>query len=226
MFEKPTFVNSWTFVLSSLFALFLVTSSKGAFCTGFESVIEQLDDEMHVAFFLEPQQSEAIFVKYGEKKAEYLRWFIEALDSGKVNFNSVRNIIFVLGLLHEKEQLSQVIKWQEHVSSEVRDAVTFYLYCIEDEKEHRVNDLRKRFAILVERPTDSFLIVYLAFLNDLEFSIHYLDLLAAKSDGATSELVGWVANYLYYKTRNDPVARQKLKTAGVYELYIRPPSRP
>ena len=46
-----------------------------------------------------------------------------------------------------------------------------------------------------------------------------MDKVARVADGASSELLNWAFNYLYYKNMNNPSALKKLEGSYCYKLY-------
>jgi hypothetical protein len=130
-------------------------------------------------------------------------------------------VIYISAVLKDGRYLEYVRSGPFSNSLSLEDVIKFYYYRIGYEKVVSIKFLRKKLDNVVKNPTDNYLITFLAFFDDIDFSLSYMDKLSHVSDGATSELLSWTVNYLFYKNMQNKDALDKIKNSYCYELYIR-----
>ena len=171
-----------------------------------QDTINELDEDFHILFLISPKDSIDIINKYKINSERYLSLFKEILNSNEFDDNIIYNIIYLSGILKENRVCNEVIKLSDLESKKFKEVKSFYFYRINVDKMKHLNVLKKQLESLVDHPTDSYLITYLAFMENLNFSLKYLDRLYDKSDGIIGELVSWTINYLYFNNQENAQA--------------------
>jgi len=169
-------------------------------------------------FGVTPKESDSIINKYKSNQEKYLPLIKQILKSSDVSTRAVRNSIYILALLKDKNLYNEVINVGYKDSSQMQEIKSFYLVRVNYNREKNLNYLTSRLDELIKEPFDSHLITFLAFIDDVDLSLKYLDKLTVKGDGAVGELIWWTINYLYYMNKNNSKKADKIKNSYSYKV--------
>ena len=179
----------------------------------------KFQDETYLAFVSKPSDSDDIFEKYS---INFNREFTEILTNRKEYEKSLINDIILVSAINKNKELFGKINraYKDHPSLFERET-RFYYFRINHERDTNLKYIIAEFDTLLKNPSDSRLIVYLPFLDDIDLSLHYLRKLSSKADGAMAELVWWSANYLYFMNQGNNDALAKIKHSSTYHMFIK-----
>jgi hypothetical protein len=188
-------------------------------CLEISEPMKEIHDDFGTVFVVGPKESESIFDKYKDKK--YLPIFTKIISTGEYSDELIFELIYLNAVLKDGSYLDYVRKISSSPSIAIRDVSNFYYYRIGYSKVDSIKFLKQKLDNLVKNPTDSYLITFLPFLNDIDLSLYYMDKLALVADGAMGELLNWAVNYLYYKNMNNREILDKIKKTRSYKLFVK-----
>ncbi len=203
-------------ILISIILILKITYNAN--CQDISQTVKEISDDFDLIFVVNPKESELLIDKYKDKK--YSSIFVRVLSDEKYSDQLLYNIIYLSAVLKNGSYLEYVKNISSSRSAKIEDVIKFYYYRIGYEKVDSINLLRKKLENLIKNPTDSHLITFLPFFQDIDFSLSYSDRLARIADGATSELLSWAVNYLFYKNMNDTQISKKIKKSYSYHKYV------
>ncbi len=198
---------------------FSISLASKSFCAGLQKTSEEINEDIYTFIVVDPEKSNEILNKYKLNKSIYFPKFREILHSPKADIKSIESVIYLLAILQEKSFCKDIVNINYTVSINLEEIVSFYFFRIDVDKTKNLNFLKKQLGLLLKKPKDSYLITYLIFLDDIAFSLDYLDKLAVKSDGAVSELISWSINYLYYINRDNAALIDEIRKSRSYQLF-------
>jgi hypothetical protein len=189
-------------------------------CLEISETTKGIHDDFGTVFLVEPKEAESIFGKYEDKK--YFPIFKKIISAREYyNDELIFDLIYLNAVLKDGRYLDYVMKMSSSPSMAIKDVTKFYYYRIGYSKAASIKFLKQRLDNLVKNPTDSYLITFLAFFDDIDLSLSYMDKLAHVTDGAASELLSWTVNYLFYKNTQNKDALGKIEKSYCYKLYVR-----
>jgi hypothetical protein len=199
--------------------LIIIGISPTGHCLEISETTKEIHDDLRIVFVVEPKESKSIFGKYKDKK--YFPIFTKIFSTRQYNDELFFDLVYLNAVLKDGRYLEYVREISSSPSIAIKDVNNFYYYRIDYRKLDSIKFLKQRLDNLVKNPSDSYLITFLAFFDDVGLSLSYMDKLAHVADGATSELLSWAVNYLFYENMQNKDALGKIKKSYCYELYIK-----
>jgi hypothetical protein len=193
--------------------------SPNVHCSDVSETIREIHDDFGTVFVVGPKESDSIFGKYNDKK--YFPIFTKMFSTAEYNDELIFDLIYLNAVLKDGRYLEYVRKISSSPSIAIKDVSNFYYYRIGYRKLDSIKLLKEKLDNLVKNPSDSYLITFLAFFDDIGLSLSYMDKLVHVADGATSELLNWAVDYLFYENMQNKDALGKIKKSYCYEFYIR-----
>jgi hypothetical protein len=207
-------------LLLSLLAVLL--NIENVYSENLDNFIIELNDDMYTIFLSDPIETDKIIMKYKDNKAENTRKIKGIINDSKIDQNTIVNAIYILAVLKERSAAKDVLNVKIRNKEDFNKIAAFYYYITSSDREKNLKYLRDYLDQLVTNPSDDILITFLAFFEDVEFSLIYLDKLSNKADGATSELISCSVNYLYHINIDNPQNLKKIIRSSTYTKYGKP----
>jgi hypothetical protein len=202
-----------------IIAVLMLGITSNLYCLEMSETANEINNDFEIAFVTDPKESKSIFDKYRDEK--YHQIFTQIFSTGKKDDKLLYDIIYINAVLKDGRYLEYVRKRSLSNFLPLEDVVRFYYYRTGYEELASIKFLKRKLDNLLKKPTDSYLITFLAFFDDIDLSLSYMDKLAHVADGATSELLSWAANYLYYKNRNNTAILNKIKKSYSYKYILK-----
>ena len=209
---KKSFIK----ILISL--IFILEISSNVYGSEISKTVKEIREDFGTVFVIGPKESESIFNKYMDKK--YFSIFTKIMSTRESDDELIFELIYLNAVLKDGRYLEYARKTSSSPTIALKDVTKFYYYRIGYNKDDSIKFLKRKLDKLLKKPTDSYLITFLAFFEDIELSLSYMDKLAQVADGATAELLSWAVNYLFYKNIQNRVVLDKIKKSYSYKLYI------
>jgi len=200
-----------------IIAVVILGITSNVHCLEISETVKEINNDFGTVFVVGPKESESIFDKYKDKK--YFPIFTKIFSAREYNDELIFDLIYLNAVLKDGRYLEYVKSISSSASMAIEDARKFYYYRIGYNKVDSIKFLKRKLDNILKNPTDSYLITFLAFFDDIDLSLSYMDKLAHVADGATSELLSWAFNYFYYKNRNTKGTLKKIEKSYSYKLY-------
>ncbi len=204
-----------TIIKIFLVALVIVLSSNYAVCMEIPiAVSNRIEWDSWYLFGADPDRFENLLTQYKDEK--YYPIFLQILENNnKYEEDVVYGVILFSAMLQDKRHLERI---KNIHTKRFKNVIDFYCFRIGYKKDESLRNLKKRFDYIVAHPVDSTSIGFLAFIEDVDMSISYLDKLIPKADGAMAEIVCWTVGYLYYSNKNNDQLINKIKKSDSYKV--------